>query len=112
MAAIDAQAEILGWVLDEAGKQCLGQDYRCSVIWVQVPQQGPGGSITVMAGWALLITGQSPLLKPKYLSHTAELGLTQPDEEDVRRIVREALMALRALRAQLLSAGNGKALAK
>jgi hypothetical protein len=108
----DIHAEVLGWVLDEIGKQALGEDYGVAVqlggVQVMTPQ-GPG----MVPAWQLLITGRNPLLGEGPLFHgPVPVGGPRPVEAEVRAAATEGLRQLRVLAASKLAGSNGKAPAR
>lgn len=99
MAAQDIHAELTAWVFDEISQQCLGQDYGYHIaLWPT--QAGPI--------WHIIITARSPLLGAGPNVHIHSLGNARPDEDTVRKIVADALMALRAYGREQLAGANGK----
>lgn len=109
MTAVDIQAQVLGWVLDEIAGQCFGEDYGAAVTFGVVPMQGPAGAQAVPA-WLLLITARSPLLGQGPLYHgPVGIGAPAPVEADVRAEVTRGLRALRELAASKLAGSNGRA---
>lgn len=104
----DIHAEVLGWVLDEIGRQRMGEEFGAAVTWAPMPAQTPQGVITV-PGWLLLITARNPLLGEGPLHHMANLGAPRPVEESTRKEVASGLRMLRDLAASKLAGSNGHA---
>jgi len=106
--AEDIHAEALGWVLDEIGKQAMGEQFGAAVTWAPMPVQTPQGVVTV-PGWLLLITARNPLLGEGPLHHMANLGMPRPVEGSTRGEVAKGLRMLRDLAATKLARPNGQA---
>lgn len=105
---IDIHAEVLGWVLDEIGKQRLGEEFAAAVQLgaAQVmTQAGP----SMMPAWTMLITARSPLLGQGPMYHgPVPVGGPRPVEDEVRAAVADGLRQLRNLAASKLAGANGK----
>jgi hypothetical protein len=106
--AIDMHAELLGWVLDEIGKQAMGQEYAAAIALGVGQVQAPQGVIAVPS-WQLLLTARSPLLGEGPLWHMVPLAGPRPDSAHVREQVGDGLRQLRDLAASKLAQGNGHA---
>jgi hypothetical protein len=101
---------VLGWVLDEVGKQALGQDYGAAVTFAPSPVQTPAG-IQVIPAWFLLVTARNPILREGPLYHgpvPMSPGAPRPVEAEVRAAVADGLRQLRDLAASKLAGGNGR----
>lgn len=110
--ATDIQAEVLGWVLDEIGRQAFGEDFGAAVtlgaVQVMTPQ-GPG----MIPAWQMLLTARNPVLKEGPLCHgPVPVGGPRPVEAEVRAAVADGLRKLRDLAASKLAGGNGKIAAR
>ena len=105
----DIHAEVLGWVLDQIGKQAFSEDYGAAVSFGAAPLQTPQGQ-RIVPVWTLLITARNPLLGQGPLFHgPVPIGSPRPVEADVRAAVTEGLRLLRDLAASQLAGSNGKA---
>src|SRR5260221_183985 len=104
MPGIDAQAELRGWIRDELGAACLGEEYRYEVATRIVLAAKPGEVNAVL--YRVAIWRANPLLGGAPLivgyDYTAP-----PSAAAIAALVADALPKLRALAAQLLSVTNG-----
>lgn len=104
MAAQDIRAEVEDWIADEIGKQPFGY----AVTWgPQGVPNGQGGVIRIVA-WAAVITYANPSLDEGDLYHLAELGMTRPKEDEVRKQVTDGMRQLRELARSKLPGLNGR----
>ena len=90
MAAEDIHAQVLGWALDETGKQAFGEDFGVAVAFGMAMMQTPAGPAQIPM-WSLFITG-SP----------------RPVEAEVRKQVGEGIRMLRDLGKRKLAGNNGR----
>lgn len=109
MAAQEIKTEVEAWIADEIGKQHFGEDFGYAVTWgPQMVPNGQGGAATI-APWVALITCRNPLLGQGDLYHVAQLGVTRPKEDEVRKQVTDGLRQLRQLARSKTSGANGHA---
>lgn len=105
MAAQEIKTEVEAWVADEIGKQHFGY----AVTWDPQPiPNGQGGVVRIVA-WMAVITYANPVLGEGDLYHLADLGMTRPKEDDVRKQVTDGMRQLRELARSKLPALNGRA---
>jgi hypothetical protein len=96
---------VKAWALDEIAQQAFGTEYRIAVTWVPVP--APGAPNVIVPGWYLAITTRNPIIGEPRLCHTVPIGMPEPDEKTVRRVIADGLRLLRDLTASKLAGVNG-----
>jgi hypothetical protein len=98
MAAVDQAALIRGWVADEIGRCCLGEDYKFAVLTQAAAS--PAGN---MLGFMIVVQARSPLLGAPPGVSLNPVTLPDPGEELIRQAARDAVTGLRDWAAQQLS---------
>ena len=106
MAAEDIHAQVLGWALDETGKQAFGEDFGVAVAFGMAMMQTPAGPAQM---WSLFITARNPILGEGPLYHgPVPVGSPRPVEAEVRKQVGEGIRMLRDLGKRKLAGNNGR----
>lgn len=97
MGATDRRAQLAETVQRLLLRRVLSEDFGYDIGPVVV--QGPGG---ITAGYMLVVSARSPVLRPARISHTHIIPDTWPDEEQLEDAIKTCCDGLTKTRVALL----------
>jgi hypothetical protein len=108
MPAHDVEAQVRGWVADEAQQQSFTDEVGWMVTWDRVGVPTPQG-IAYHVRWTIGLTIRTGLVHPKMrvLANTMTVDRSEPEEGPLRQGVAAVIEGLRKKRTQLKAPGNG-----
>lgn len=107
MPAFDIQAQVTGWVLDEAAKQSFTDQIGVAVTFTRSIAVMPNGAQQWVIQWTILLTIPSGLVGRGPVTNSFVLDASLPAEAPVRQAVAAAIEQMRKLRNQVRAVSNG-----